>query len=119
MSGYFTFRTSESLVSEMVNVITPRPARRHASGENVGSEQARITAAARDSYSYSYSTELDLSTYFTHDIPEHPAAEMRTRAASQLEESFDDVCTSMPGLRSDPRRGRTRGPLFPLETPML
>lgn len=56
--------------------------------DNVGSERARTAAAARDGYS----TELDLTTYFMHDIPLHLAEEMRQRAGSQLDERFDDPC---------------------------
>ena len=36
---------------------------------------------------------LDLSTYFTHDVPDALAEEMRARAGSQLDERFDDICT--------------------------
>ena len=57
--------------------------------DNVGSEQARMAAAARGGYS----VDFDLSTYFMHDVPEHLIPEMQTRAASQLDERFSDVCT--------------------------
>jgi len=57
--------------------------------ENVGSEKARKAAAVRDGYS----TEFDLATYFLHDVPEELVAELRVRAASQLDERFDDVCS--------------------------
>lgn len=73
-----------------VNAMIPRP--RETPGEwwdNVRSEQARIAAADRSGYS----PEFDLRTYFMHDVPEDLAAEMRTRASSQLDERFDDECT--------------------------
>jgi pimeloyl-ACP methyl ester carboxylesterase len=73
-----------------VNAMIPQPG--ETPGEwwdNVGSEQARTAAAARDGYS----AELDLSTYFMHDIPEDLAEEMLQQAESQLDERFDDVCT--------------------------
>jgi pimeloyl-ACP methyl ester carboxylesterase len=73
-----------------VNAMIPRPG--ETSGdwwENVGSEPARTAAAARGGYS----ADFDLTTYFMHDISEGLAAEMRERAASQLDERFDDVCT--------------------------
>jgi pimeloyl-ACP methyl ester carboxylesterase len=73
-----------------VNAMIPRPG--ETPGEwwaNVGSEQARMTAAARDGYS----EQFDLTTYFMHDIPETLAAEMRRHATSQLDERFDDACT--------------------------
>lgn len=72
-----------------VNAMIPRPG--ETPGEwwgNVDSEQARTDAARRDGYS----VEFDLDTYFLHDIPEHLVAEMHARGASQLDESFDDVC---------------------------
>jgi pimeloyl-ACP methyl ester carboxylesterase len=56
---------------------------------NVDSERARTTAARRDGYT----TEFDLATYFMHDVPEHLVTEMNARAAAQLDERFDDVCT--------------------------
>jgi pimeloyl-ACP methyl ester carboxylesterase len=56
--------------------------------DNVGSEPARTAAAVRDGYS----PEFDLSTYFMHDIPDALVAEMQARAASQLDERFDDAC---------------------------
>ena len=73
-----------------VNAMIPRPG--ETPGEwwdNVGSEQSRTAAAVRDGYG----VEFDLNTYFMHDVPERLVDEMRTRAASQLDESFDDVCT--------------------------
>ena len=73
-----------------VNAMIPRPG--ETPGEwwaNVGSEQARTAAAARDGYS----AEFDLATYFMHDVPANLVAEMQQRAASQLDERFDDVCT--------------------------
>jgi pimeloyl-ACP methyl ester carboxylesterase len=72
-----------------VNAMIPGPG--ETPGEwwdNVGSEPARIAAAAREGYS----TEFDLGTYFMHDVPEDLVAEMGKRAASQLDESFEDVC---------------------------
>lgn len=82
-------RTPTRLVV-FVNAMIPRPG--ETPGEwwdNVGSEQARTAAAARDGYG----TEFELTTYFMHDIPEHLIEEMRQRAGSQLDERFDDVCT--------------------------
>jgi pimeloyl-ACP methyl ester carboxylesterase len=73
----------------LVNAMIPRPG--ETPGEwwgNVDSEEARTAAARRDGYS----TEFDLATYFMHDVPEHLVAEMGVRAASQLDESFEDVC---------------------------
>jgi pimeloyl-ACP methyl ester carboxylesterase len=82
-------RASARLVV-FVNAMIPQPG--ETPGEwwdNVGSEQARTAAAARDGYS----AELDLSTYFMHDVPEDLAEEMRQQAESPLDERFDDVCT--------------------------
>lgn len=82
-------RVSTRLVV-FVNAMIPQPG--ETPGEwwdNVGSEQARIAAAARDGYS----VEFDLSTYFMHDVPAHLVSEMETRAAGQLDERFGDVCT--------------------------
>jgi hypothetical protein len=73
-----------------VNAMIPRPG--ETPGEwwdNVGSEETRKAAAARDGYS----AELDLATCFMHDIPEDLAEQMRQQAESQLDERFDDVCT--------------------------
>jgi pimeloyl-ACP methyl ester carboxylesterase len=73
-----------------VNAMIPRPGETPGEWwENVGSEQARMAAAARDGYS----EEFDLTTYFMHDVPEGLAAEMREHAPSQLDERFDDACT--------------------------
>ncbi len=72
-----------------VNAMIPRPG--ETPGEwwdNVESEPARTAAATRGGYS----AELDLSTYFMHDVPDDLTAEMHRRAASQLDERFDDVC---------------------------
>ncbi len=73
-----------------VNPMLPQPG--ETPGEwwdNVGSEDARTSAAARDGYS----TEFDLTTYFMHDVPADLAAAMQSRAASQLDERFDNACT--------------------------
>jgi len=73
-----------------VNAMIPQPG--ETPGEwwqNVGSEHARTAAAARDGYS----TEFDLTTYFMHGIPDDLVSEMQARAASQLDERFDDACT--------------------------
>ena len=73
-----------------VNAMIPRPNETPGQWwDNVGSEQARTAAAVRDGYS----TEFDLATYFMHDVPEELVTQMRVRAASQLDERFDDVCT--------------------------
>ena len=73
-----------------VNPMIPQPGETPGEWwENVDSEQARTAAAAREGYS----SELDLSTYFTHDVPDALAEEMRARAGSQLDERFDDICT--------------------------
>jgi pimeloyl-ACP methyl ester carboxylesterase len=72
-----------------VNAMIPRPG--ETPGEwwdNVESEQARTAAAARGGYG----AELDLATYFMHDVPDDLVAEMHARAASQLDEDFGDVC---------------------------
>jgi len=82
-------RVSTRLVV-FVNAMVPRPG--ETPGEwwdNVGSEDARTAAAARDGYS----AEFDLNTYFMHDVPEDLAAEMQAYAASQVDERFDDACT--------------------------
>jgi pimeloyl-ACP methyl ester carboxylesterase len=74
----------------LLNPMIPQPG--ETPGEwwdNVGSEQARTAAAARDGYS----PEFDLTTYFTHDVPDALVEEMQERAASQLDERFDDICT--------------------------
>jgi pimeloyl-ACP methyl ester carboxylesterase len=74
----------------LVNAMIPRPGETPGDWwDNVGSEPARTAAAAREGYS----PELDLRTYFLHDVPEDLVAEMQERAASQLDERFDDVCT--------------------------
>ena len=73
-----------------VNAMIPRPGETPGDWwDNVSSEQARTAAAAREGYS----PEFDLSTYFLHDVPEDLVAEMHARAAAQLDERFDDVCT--------------------------
>jgi pimeloyl-ACP methyl ester carboxylesterase len=78
--------------------------------ENVGSEQARTAAAAREGYS----AEFDLTTYFMHDVPEGLATEMH--AASQLDERFDDACTfdTWPSVPIQVVAGRDDR-FFPLE----
>ena len=96
-----------------VNAMIPRPG--ETPGEwwdNVDSEQARTAAAVRNGYSL----ELDLSTYFMHDVPEDLADEMRQRADSQLDERFDDVCTfdSWPSVPIHVVAGR-EDRFFPLE----
>lgn len=74
----------------LVNAMIPRPGETPGDWwDNVGSEQARTAAAVREGYS----PEFDVSTYFFHDVPEDLVAEMRERAATQLDERFDDVCT--------------------------
>jgi pimeloyl-ACP methyl ester carboxylesterase len=73
-----------------VNAMIPRPGETPGQWwENVGSEQARTAAAVR----HGYSTQFELATYFMHDVPEELVEEMRARAASQLDERFDDACT--------------------------
>ena len=73
-----------------VNAMIPRPGETPGQWwDNVGSERARTAAAVREGYS----AEFDLATYFMHDIPVELVAEMQERAASQLDETFDDVCT--------------------------
>jgi pimeloyl-ACP methyl ester carboxylesterase len=82
-------RVSTRLVV-FVNAMIPQPGETPGEWwENVGSEQARRAAAARDGYS----AEFDVSTYFMHDIPEDLVGEMEKGAASQLDERFDDVCS--------------------------
>ncbi len=96
-----------------VNAMIPRPGERPGEWwDNVGSEQARIAAATREGYS----PEFDLSTYFLHDVPEDLVAEMRERAASQLDERFDDICTfdAWPPIPVDVVAGRDDR-FFPLE----
>jgi pimeloyl-ACP methyl ester carboxylesterase len=81
-------RVSTRLVV-FVNAMIPQPG--ETPGEwwdNVRSEEARTTAAARDGYD----VEFDLATYFLHDIPEDLRAEMQSHADSQLIETFDDRC---------------------------
>jgi pimeloyl-ACP methyl ester carboxylesterase len=73
-----------------VNAMIPRPGETPGQWwDNVGSEQARKAAAVR----HGYSPEFDLTTYFMHDVPEDLVAELGVRAASQLDERFDDVCS--------------------------
>jgi pimeloyl-ACP methyl ester carboxylesterase len=73
-----------------VNAMIPRPGETPGQWwDNVGSEPARTAAAARDGYT----AELDLSTYFMHDVPKDLAEEMRRQSGAQLDERFDDVCT--------------------------
>jgi pimeloyl-ACP methyl ester carboxylesterase len=73
----------------LVNAMIPRPGETPGQWwENVGSEQARTAAAVH----HGYRTEFDLTTYFMHDVPPELATEMRTRAARQLDERFDDPC---------------------------
>jgi pimeloyl-ACP methyl ester carboxylesterase len=96
-----------------VNAMIPQPG--ETPGEwwqNVGSEQARTAAAARDGYS----EEFDLTTYFMHDIPAHLAAEMQEHAGSQLDERFDDACTfdTWPAIPIHVVAGRDDR-FFPLE----
>jgi pimeloyl-ACP methyl ester carboxylesterase len=96
-----------------VNAMIPQPG--ETPGEwwdNVGSEPARTAAAARDGYS----TELDLATYFMHDIPDDLAEETRRRAGSQLDERFDDVCAfdTWPAVPIHAVAGRDDR-FFPLE----
>src|SRR3954451_17794671 len=97
----------------LVNAMIPRPG--ETPGEwwdNVGSEPARMAAAARDGYS----SDFDLSTYFMHDVPDHLISEVRARAVSQLDESFGDVCTfdSWPPIPIHVIAGRDDR-FFPLE----
>jgi pimeloyl-ACP methyl ester carboxylesterase len=96
-----------------VNAMIPRPGETPGQWwDNVGSEQARTSAARRDGYS----TEFDLATYFMHDVPEHLVAEMQARAASQLDESFEDVCAfeAWPSIPIHAISGRDDR-FFPLE----
>ena len=80
--------------------------------ENVGSENARTAAAARDGYS----VEFDLETYFMHDVSEDLRAEMMRRGAKQLDESFADVCAfdAWPSIPIHVIAGRDDR-FFPLE----
>jgi pimeloyl-ACP methyl ester carboxylesterase len=56
--------------------------------DNVGWEQARTAAAARNGYP----AEFDLETYFLHDIPDELKAVMYENEAPQSGRPFDDVC---------------------------
>jgi pimeloyl-ACP methyl ester carboxylesterase len=105
-------RVSPRLVV-FVNAMIPRPG--ETPGEwwgNVESEQARTGAARREGYS----TEFDLATYFMHDVPEDLVQEMETRAALQLDESFEDVCAfeAWPSIPIHSIAGRDDR-FFPLE----
>jgi pimeloyl-ACP methyl ester carboxylesterase len=96
-----------------VNAMIPRPG--ETPGEwwqSVGSEQARIAAARRDGYS----TEFDMQTYFTHDLPGGLVAELEAHAAAQLDERFDDPCTftEWPSIPLHAVAGRNDR-FFPLE----
>ncbi len=96
-----------------VNAMIPRPGETPGEWwENVGSEQARTAAAAHEGYP----VELDLATYFMHDVPEPLVAEMEARSASQLDESFDDVCAfdAWPQIPVEVIAGR-EDRFFPLE----
>lgn len=96
-----------------VNAMIPQPGETPGEWwENVGSEEARKAAAAREGYS----PELDLSTYFLHDVPEPLLWELGEHAASQLDERFDDVCTfeSWPPIPIHVVAGRDDR-FFPLE----
>jgi pimeloyl-ACP methyl ester carboxylesterase len=97
----------------LVNAMIPQPGETPGQWwDNVGSEQARTAAAARDGYS----AEFDLATYFTHDVPDALVAEMQERAGSQLDERFDDVCTfdAWPPVPTHVVAGRDDR-FFPLE----
>ncbi|MGI8715208.1 MAG: alpha/beta fold hydrolase [Solirubrobacteraceae bacterium] len=96
-----------------VNAMIPWPG--ETPGEwwgNVDSEPARTAAAARDGYR----TDLDLQTYFMHDIPESLVAEMEAHAGSQLDDRFDDPCmfSAWPSIPMHVVAGRDAR-FFPLE----
>ncbi|MBV9446529.1 MAG: alpha/beta hydrolase [Streptosporangiaceae bacterium] len=78
-------------VSEIVfvNAMIPVPGETpNAWGDNTGAAKAREAAAERGGYG----TELDLDTYFLHDVPADVAATGEPHQRPEAEVAFESVC---------------------------
>jgi pimeloyl-ACP methyl ester carboxylesterase len=80
--------------------------------DNTGSEQARL-AAARDG---GYPAELDLDTYFAHDLPAEVLASAEVSGRPEAEIAFGQPCAvdQWPGVPTRVIAGRDDR-FFPLE----
>jgi len=56
--------------------------------EKTGQQEARLAAAER----YGYPTEIDLATYFLHDVPAAIAAEGEPYQRGEADAAFESVC---------------------------
>ncbi len=97
----------------LVNAMIPRPG--ETPGEwwdNTGSEQARL-AAARDG---GYPAELDLDTYFAHDLPAEVLASAEVSGRPEAEIAFGQPCAvdQWPAVPTRVIAGR-EDRFFPLE----
>jgi pimeloyl-ACP methyl ester carboxylesterase len=97
----------------LVNAMIPRPG--ETPGEwwgNTGSDEARI-AAARDG---GYSAELDLETYFLHDLPPEVLASGEVSGGPEADIAFAQPCAidRWPDVPTQVISGRDDR-LFPLE----
>ena len=97
----------------LVNAMIPQPG--ETPGEwwsNTGSEEARI-AAARDG---GYPAELDLETYFTHDLPAEVLASGEVSGGPEADIAFGQPCAidRWPDVPTRVVSGR-EDRLFPLE----
>jgi pimeloyl-ACP methyl ester carboxylesterase len=97
----------------LVNAMIPRPG--ETPGEwwgNTGSEEAQI-AAARDG---GYSTEIDLETYFLHDLPPEVLASGEISGGPEADIAFGQPCAidRWPDVPTRVISGRDDR-LFPLE----
>jgi pimeloyl-ACP methyl ester carboxylesterase len=73
----------------LVNAMIPMPGETPGAWwANVGSEAARLAAAARGGWS----PEFDLETYFLHDVPAALAAEGEPHQKQQADAPFGDRC---------------------------
>jgi pimeloyl-ACP methyl ester carboxylesterase len=97
----------------LVNAMIPEPG--ETPGQwwgNTGSEEAQI-AAARDG---GYSTEIDLETYFLHDVPAEVLASGETSGGPEADIAFSQPCAidRWPDVPTRVISGRDDR-LFPLE----
>ena len=97
----------------LLNAMIPAPGERATDWwDNTGSDDARRAAARAGGWT----EEIDLATYFLHDVPPDLAAEMSTHARDEADIAFDEPCpfSSWPDVPTTVLAGRDDR-FFPLE----
>lgn len=92
MGGFTAARVAERIAVKsivLVNAMIPVPGEKgNAWGKSTGSNEARRARAK----AHGYGTEVDLDTYFLHDVSPDVAREMKEHDRDETELSFEQPC---------------------------